>query len=224
MSPPTDGPSRQAQQSGGQPSPDRPLHEPPIATLDNLRAAAFTLPLDDQLSLAQDLMENAHPPDPEWEAQLELELERTVVDIKAGRDRPVPGEHVFAELRLRHLRPSLSVLLYEEQGVNHAHAVELGLAATGETVGAALVELSNVVLEHYAAAEAQHDPSRLSFDARPDMVRRHARARRRILRREAPDGDRITTVEMPSDKDIAKRAASRRNSGELGEGVAKHQG
>lgn len=98
------------------------MSEPWKYPLDDLRAAAFTLTPAEQMSLAQDLMESAHPP----------------------------------------------------------------------------------------------DPSRLSFDAWPDIVRRHARARKRSLRREAPEGDRSTSIEMPSEKDIVKRAASRSGAREVG--------
>lgn len=204
-------------------NPGGPVCEARRPTVDELRAAAFALASDEQTALAQELMENARPPDPEWEAALARELEQAVADIDAGREKLVPGEHVLAELRARHLRPSLSVLLCAEGGFDRAHAVELGLAATGDTVGAALAELSRMVLDYYAEAEAHGDPSRLSINPRPDIVRRHARARRRMLRRQAPEGDRITALEMPSDKDIAKRAASRGRPREDGEDVAEDE-
>lgn len=179
---------------------------------EELRTLAFALSPDEQIELAYELMQNAEPLSPEWQE----EIQRRIDDIETGRVELIPGEEVHAEIEARHSSPTLPVLFYEEDGVAHAHAVEFGLAATGETLGKALVALSDAVLAEYAAAEFHSDPSLLSFDARPDIVQRHARARGRLLRRAPPNGDRATTLAMPSTPAIAERAASLqvRNIGE----------
>jgi len=177
-------------------------------SLDQLRAAAFALSLDDQVALAQQLRDNVEPPDPEWEAELLVEIERRTAELEDEEVEGIPAEEVFAEIKVRLSSHQLHVLIYEEDGVVYAHAVEFGLAATDDSVGAALVALEGAVLEHYAAAERRDARSPLSLEPRPDIVRRHARARSRMLRRLAPDGDRVTTLAIPSSKQIAACATS----------------
>lgn len=192
---------------GARQSPHENIHLPGGAppSLDELREAAFSLSLDDQVALAQALMDNVEPPDPEWDAAWLLEIERRRAEPAGER---IPAEEVFAELGVRIAPPRLQVLIYEEDGVVYAHAVEFGLAATDDSAGAALVALERAVLEHYAAAKRRGARALPALQPRADIVRRHARARSRALRRLEPDGDRVTTLEMPSSKEIAACAAS----------------
>lgn len=190
---------------GARQSPHENIHLPSGAppSLDELREAAFSLSLDDQVALAQALMDNVEPPDPEWDAEWLEEIDRRCADPDE-----VPGDEVHAEIALRFSNPRLQVLIYEEDGVVYAHAVEFGLAATDDSAGAALVALERAVLEHYAAAKRRGARALPALQPRADIVRRHARARSRALRRLEPDGDRVTTLEMPSSKQIAACAAS----------------
>lgn len=102
---------------------------------------------------------------------------------------------------------TLPVLLYDEDGVVYAHSIELDLVAHGASDREALEALSGVVLAQYAAARHFDDPSLVPVAAEPEIVRRHARARERLLRRLPPQGDRTASLPLPTDRAIAEYAA-----------------
>jgi hypothetical protein len=102
----------------------------------------------------------------------------------------------------------LPVLLYEAEGLVHAHAVDFDLMTTGATDAKALEWLAHVVLSQFAAARRYEDPSHIPLSTEPEIRRRYASARARILRGLPPEGDRTASVPFPSDKAIADYAAT----------------
>lgn len=106
------------------------------------------------------------------------------------------------------LPDTLPVLIYDEDGLVYAHAIELDLVAHGTTEVEALERLERVVLAQYAAAKHFDDPSLIPFQADPAIVQRHVRARDRLLRRLPPQGDRTASLSLPSDRAIAEYADS----------------
>jgi hypothetical protein len=101
----------------------------------------------------------------------------------------------------------LPVLLYEEEGLVHAHAVDFDLM-TGVTEAKALEWLAHVVLGQFAAARRYGDPSHIPLSTEPEIRRRYERARARLLRGLPPEGDRTASLPFPSEQAIAGYAAT----------------
>jgi putative addiction module component (TIGR02574 family) len=73
--------------------------------LDALTQAALTLPPDERLELARQLLVSVDPePDPGAAAAWEKEITRRLASFKSGDVKPIPAEDVFA--RLRHIAPN----------------------------------------------------------------------------------------------------------------------
>jgi hypothetical protein len=103
---------------------------------------------------------------------------------------------------------TLPVLLYDGEGLVHAHAVELDLMTTGATDAKALEWLTHVVLSQFAAAKRDEDPSHIPLSTEPEIRRRYETARARILRGLPPEGDRTASLPLPREKVIADYAAT----------------
>jgi hypothetical protein len=103
---------------------------------------------------------------------------------------------------------TLPVLLYEEEGLVHAHAVELDLMTTGATEAKALEWLAHIVLSQFAAAKRYEDPSHVPLSTEPDIRRRYETARARLLLGLSSEGDRTASLPFPSEQAIAERAAT----------------
>jgi hypothetical protein len=102
----------------------------------------------------------------------------------------------------------LPVLLYEEEGLVHAHAVDFDIMTTGVTEARALEWLAHVVLSQFAAAKRYEDPSHITTSTEPEIRRRYDMARARLLLGLSSEGDRTASLPFPSEQAIAERAAT----------------
>lgn len=69
---------------------------------EKLKAELAALPADDRVELAHFLMESLdeeEKADPEWDTAWTTELERRWKEIESGKEKGIPAEEVFRQLR-----------------------------------------------------------------------------------------------------------------------------
>lgn len=67
--------------------------------IDELSRKARSLPPEERIRLAEDLLSSVQDPDEEIEAAWEEEIKRRLEDVESGVAHLIPAEEVFAEIR-----------------------------------------------------------------------------------------------------------------------------
>lgn len=72
------------------------------ALSDKIANDALSLPADMRLSLIEKLLKSLNiPTQPEIDALWAKEAERRIAEVENGDVNPIPGEHVFSDIRKR---------------------------------------------------------------------------------------------------------------------------
>lgn len=67
--------------------------------IDELSRKARTLPPEERIRLAEELLSSVHESDEEIEAAWAEEIERRLEEVESGTAKLIPAEEVFAEIR-----------------------------------------------------------------------------------------------------------------------------
>jgi putative addiction module component (TIGR02574 family) len=62
---------------------------------------AESLPVEERTVVVDSLLRSLNPPDPEIDRKWAAVAKRRLEELRSGRDKPVPGEEVFAKIRQR---------------------------------------------------------------------------------------------------------------------------
>ncbi len=66
---------------------------------DELITEAISLPIESRIMLVNKLLESLNPSEKEIDALWAEEAEERIADIRSGKEKTIPGEEVFKEIR-----------------------------------------------------------------------------------------------------------------------------
>jgi putative addiction module component (TIGR02574 family) len=72
-------------------------------TKDIIQEAA-ALPVEERVIVVDSILRTLNPPNPDIDKEWVAVAKRRLAELRSGRVRPVPGDHVFARIRERFAR------------------------------------------------------------------------------------------------------------------------
>jgi putative addiction module component (TIGR02574 family) len=72
-------------------------------TKDIIQEAA-ALPVEERVIVVDSILRTLNPPNPDIDKEWVAVAKRRLAELRSGRVRPVPGDHVFAKIRERFAR------------------------------------------------------------------------------------------------------------------------
>jgi len=65
---------------------------------------ATALPVEERVIVVDSILRTLNPPNPDIDKEWVAVAKRRLAELRSGRVRPVPGDHVFARIRERFAR------------------------------------------------------------------------------------------------------------------------
>ncbi len=65
---------------------------------------AAALPVEERVIVVDSILRTLNPPNPDIDKEWVAVAKRRLAELRSGRVRPVPGDHVFARIRERFAR------------------------------------------------------------------------------------------------------------------------